>query len=374
MMKHALMIYICCIAAAEMAADDCSTCCGCSAWAEAIWARPTTGPTDWAATANIGPTSGPATSDQAVGLGASGLGDARVDRQVVCPEYSVGFRVGIDYQAGCRGRYATASLTNIDFNDGANASSSNLYPALPFIFAAEVSSEETSNLVEPSIAQNSWGLFDGHGRANLKARYWDADLRAGQCISHDCGLDFSAFAGVRYVDICETLSARCEGTRDPGSKEASDVRIDQTRRREFSGVGPEIGIGLATDMCGCYYARGEIIALAIIGSSKGWCKSSTQSSPQNGEVMAGGDDSFERFNGPRCTTVVPGLEARLAVGLGVCWCSLESAIELGYTVTHFWNVLSGVSGIASSNIVATTRSSSDDFGFAGPYLGLRLQF
>jgi Legionella pneumophila major outer membrane protein precursor len=384
-------------------------CCGrFGVFAEAIYVKPTTGGMEWAAVDCTHPL---VESETGIGKGlmimdemafSGGSGDVitghltgTVKRRSICPSYNWGFRVGGEYTSCSGCSYAQLAGTYVHFQDGSKASGA-LVPILPFVYEslivgplAVIRGDADIPLHPVYAGQSTWCVI-GEGRASLKTDYWDIDARFGRYIHQGCKCNVQAFGGVRYVNICETMTARFGGGTKVDVRLIPEVPIvqildrtlSQVRKREFTGAGPEIGFGAKFDVWCNLYARGELSGLAIIGTRKAFVKSHAA------ELTATPDEEAELqqqeptprqeftqcFRFDSCVSVAPGLETRLAVGYGrKCGC-LDGQLEIGYTLTHYWNILGGGEALSSPNMAATNSLFERDFGIAGPYIGLRLNY
>jgi Legionella pneumophila major outer membrane protein precursor len=355
-------------------------------FAEAIYVKPTTGGMDWAVSDCTQSTVTPSDAEPATGFGtgaiiidlanhsvAAGLPGGSVKRRGICPSYNWGFRVGGEYtsRSGCS--YAQLAGSYVHFQDGAKLAG-NLVPVLPFVYDSMIFGvDELPPTNVPIVnTQATWCVMDGVGHGSLKTDYWDIDARFGRYIHRDCGMAFQLWGGVRYVNICEMMTARFGG--GSFSDAITSRSLAQVRKREFSGAGPEIGIGGKFDVWCNFYARGELSALAVIGSRKAFVKAHAHEELDTGSELPVPVSYTQCFRFDNCVNVCPGFETRLAVGYSrKCGC-LDGSLEFGYTLTHFWNILSGGEQLASPNMAASNSSFERDFGVAGPYLGLRLNY
>jgi len=241
----------------------------------------------------------------------------------VKPGYEWGFRVWIGAERDCT--FATLDWTYYSDTDLsiANAGDNNL-------------------VVVPNLANATRAV------ARMKTRYNKINLRLGYYFHRGCDIDFYTFAGLRYLDLDSLRNVVVQAVSD----EDSLKQIYQ-----WDGFGVEVGLG--TDYhIGCgFHLAGYIAGIGALGHQKTRADMEGQG--------AGGTPSRWRY--PTYVQCLPGVEFRLGFNYTyVCGC-WQLKGEIGYQLDYYFDMFSIKDGDSDF-------SRCIDVGFAGPFIGLSLQF
>lgn len=199
-------------------------------------------------------------------------------------------------------------------------------------------------------------------RGRLKQEYQNVDARFGQFITRQCGCEVYTWVNFRYVDL-----ERNENTFATLVDTVPQC-AEYEQKSKFDGAGLGVGIGGNFHICNGFYFWGELNPVAIIGDRR------TPTAFQRHDLGTGTPQVVTReFDFPRATCIVPGLDFRFAINYAVCCDCVTAVLELGYETNYYWGALEYNVGTTDANDVPETRTCQD-FGFAGPYFGVTLQF
>lgn len=408
--------------------DDCCYSDRLTVYAEGIYAQLTADSFNWtqeftgtfpaAFTGTTGTVAGVGVVLDELGLLSENFVSGNFIRRTICPEFRPGMRAGVQYRCGDPGKYVEGFGSYIRFERSSNRSG-NLTPTLPFVHPFLYTSYETEDLnaitpttvtvvedvnsttvtittvvdgavdvvdsvtpltididvidstvvvqalTEATVAGEPFYVVVGDGTASMNLRYWDAAGRFGQYLFSGCDFDFHAWVGGRYLVLKEEMSARFVGT----SLELTQIitrDLQQQRTREFNGGGPEVGFGGSYNILGGLYVQGSLAAMAMIGNQD----AEVVSQAVEVDVSAVTHTYTQRFEYDECIAIAPGLELRVGLGYRFTCDSFTLQAEGGYTLTHYWNLLSGGHDVASPNASDTGANRQTDFGMAGPYFNL----
>jgi hypothetical protein len=208
----------------------------------------------------------------------------------------------------------------------------------------------TSNLSPIDLS----GDLTAHSNETLNFQAFDATL--GQYHKLGDNLMTRVFAGVRYAKIDNnTLN---NYSQDIGGDFFTGFdRYDSS----FSGVGPEIGLDMNYSVYDWFGIVGHFATAFLIGQQ------------ETNSTLAGkfGDGSERTVDADNGTTMVPAIDAKLGVNLGVPFMDKDRfMMEAGYQVAYYFNVVDQVQQAPQGQ----TQHNVSDVGMMGPYLNVGFKF
>ncbi len=318
-------------------------------WGEAIYWKPTYGGVDWA-TGYSGPEN----------LQPFVQNSGAFTAHAVCHNDNWGFQAGGRYQLPCNGIFGQVSGGYIQFKDGSRsvgALTSALSLQTPFLLQIIP--------IVPSLS------VVGAGRGDLRSHYWDVDLRGGISSEVTCHAVLFVFGGARYINLRERLDTHIAGTTF--TLLPASVDLLQRRQLEFSGAGPEIGIGGDFCLCGKLSLEMECALMALIGSRKQVSRARLSAAFSTGEspLLA---DVNQRFDVSRCVAVIPGLDMRLALNASGSLGCFQLKWRIGYQLHYYWKAFNQMLGSVNGNPALSGLPNYRDVGYAGPFVGGSIAF
>jgi hypothetical protein len=200
--------------------------------------------------------------------------------------------------------------------------------------------------------------FNARAHETLNFQVFDATL--GQYHKLGDNLMTRVFAGVRYAKIDNT-STNDYSYNDNGTINTGFDRYEST----FSGVGPEVGLDMNYAVYDWFGIVGHFAGAFLVGSQD------TDSNVLQGDY----EDGFQRqslVNGDNGTIMVPAIDAKLGVNLGVPFMDMQDRfmIEAGYQVAYYFNSVDQLQRDNDDNFVHNVS----DVGMMGPYLNMGFKF
>ena len=197
----------------------------------------------------------------------------------------------------------------------------------------------------------------GRGRARLKERYQNADLRFGRVLYNRCHSWAGAFVNLRWSDIKETIFVE-------GLDGNSVPNISHDHRPKFWGIGPGLGAEGRWAVWDCYGNLGifgSINGMALIGERR-----------VSHDELINTDQSII-VHWERSDTVVPALDGSIGINYFYhcnCW---WISLAVGYEINYLFEAL-----VLSDNdrpaVSEGIRRNCRDIGFAGIILGVQAGF
>lgn len=204
-----------------------------------------------------------------------------------------------------------------------------------------------------------------NAKSTATFRYQNVDGRLGYCLCQ--GNNFSSFVygNARWVKIDFKNHTQGQNADNPGFEDF--LKQDS----HFNGAG--LGIGLGGRFYGCYGLgiSANLGVMAIIGETELKNYSSASFDDTSSSVFANFISNPQRWS-----HILPALDFKIALDYAFCCCSYWLKLEFGYELNQYFNVLRYASeNLAPPQFSAETPLfTTQDIGFAGPYVGVTVKF